>query len=189
MLFPTGIFALFFAVVVLCHWSLVRFRPAWDKPFLLAANLAFCAFWSVEFCAALILVGLWAWGIGLLACKGRARAWLWLGIAGALASLFWSKYTNFFLQEVVARLDWLGLGPMPLLDIVLPVGVSFYVFQAISYMVDAQRGAAEPEQSPFNVLVYLTFFPQLAAGPIVRAAHFLPQLHTPPVGWIPSWEG
>jgi len=135
MLFPTGIFALFFAVVFLGHWSLVRFRPAWDKPFLLAANLAFCAFWSVEFCAALILVGLWAWGIGLLVCKGRGRAWLWLGIAGALAWLSWFKYTNFFLQELVARLDWLGLGP------------------------------------------------------IVRAAHFLPQLHTPPVGWIPSWEG
>jgi D-alanyl-lipoteichoic acid acyltransferase DltB (MBOAT superfamily) len=69
---------------------------------------------------------------------------------------------------------------MPLLDIVLPVGVSFYVFQAISYMVDAHEGAAEPEPSPLNVLVYLTFFPHLAAGPIVRAAHFLPQLHTPP---------
>lgn len=180
MLFPTGIFAIFFAVVFLGHWSLVRFRPEWHRGFLLAANLAFYAFWSVELCAALLLVGLWAWGIGLLAGQRRSRPWLWLGVGGTLAWLFWFKYTNFFLQEVVARLDWLGIGPMPLLDIVLPVGVSFYVFQAISYMVDAHEGTAEPEPSPLNVLVYLTFFPHLAAGPIVRAAHFLPQLHTPP---------
>ncbi len=180
MLFPTGIFAIFFAVVFLGHWSLVRFRPAWHKPFLLAANLAFYAFWSVELCIALMLVGFWTWGIGLLAGRGRSRPWLWLGIAGTLGWLFYFKYTNFFLQEILGRLDWLGLGPMPLLDIVLPVGVSFYVFQAISYMVDAHEGAAEPEPSPLNVLVYLTFFPHLAAGPIVRAARFLPQLHTPP---------
>jgi alginate O-acetyltransferase complex protein AlgI len=170
MLFPTGIFAIFFAVVFLGHWSLVRFRPEWHRGFLLVANLAFYAFWSVELCGALLLAG-----------RGGPRRWLWLGIAGALAWLFWFKYTNFFLQEVVARLDWLGIGPIPLLDIVLPVGVSFYVFQAISYMVDAHEGAAEPEPSPLNVLVYLTFFPHLAAGPIVRAAHFLPQLHTPMV--------
>ncbi|UPY36314.1 MBOAT family O-acyltransferase [Sediminicoccus sp. KRV36] len=180
MLFPTGIFAIFFALVFLGHWSLVRFRPAFDRPFLLAANLVFYAFWSLEFCAALLLVGLWTWGIGLLAGRRRSRPWLWLGIAGALAWLFYFKYANFFLVEVLARLDGLGLGPMPLLDIVLPVGISFYVFQAISYMVDAHEGAAEPEPSPLNVLVYLTFFPHLAAGPIVRAAHFLPQLHTPP---------
>jgi alginate O-acetyltransferase complex protein AlgI len=180
MLFPTGIFAFFFAVVFLGHWSLVRFRPDWHRGFLLAANLAFYAFWSVELCAALLLVGLWTWGIGLLCGHRRSRGWLWVGIAGTLAWLFWFKYANFFLQEVVARLDWLGIGPIPLLDIVLPVGISFYVFQAISYMVDAYEGAAEPEPSPLNVLVYLTFFPHLAAGPIVRAAHFLPQLHTPP---------
>jgi len=180
MLFPTGIFASFFAVVFLGHWSLVRFRPDWHRGFLLAANLAFYAFWSVELCAALLVVGLWTWGVGLLCGNGRSRTWLWLGVGGVLAWLFWFKYANFFLQEVVARLDGLGVGPIPLLDIILPVGISFYVFHAISYMVDAHDGAAEPEPSPLNVLVYLTFFPHLAAGPIVRAAHFLPQLHTPP---------
>lgn len=180
MLFPTGIFAAFFAVVFLLHWTFVATRPGLVRPFLLAANLAFYAFWSVEFCVALLAVGVWTWMIGLLAGARRSRAWLWLGIAGTLAWLFWFKYTNFFLQEVVARLDWLGMGPTPLLDIVLPVGISFYCFQAISYMVDAYEGEAEIERSPLNVLVYLTFFPHLAAGPIVRAAHFLPQLHTPP---------
>ena len=177
MLFPTGIFAIFFAVVFLGHWALVRVRPSLDRWFLLAANLVFYAYWSVELCALLLLVGLWTWGIGLLAGRGRSRAWLWIGVAGALGWLFYFKYTNFFLQEVVTRL---GLGPMPLLDIVLPIGISFYVFQAISYMVDVHAGDAEVEANPLNVLVYLTFFPHLAAGPIVRAAHFMPQLAVPP---------
>ncbi|WP_424811654.1 MBOAT family O-acyltransferase [Roseococcus sp. YIM B11640] len=180
MLFPTGIFAIFFAVVFLGHWSLVRWAPRWDRLFLLAANLAFYAFWSVEFCAALLFVGFWTWMIGLLAGGRRSRAWLWVGVGGALLWLGWFKYTNFFIQEVLNRAEFLGLGPIPLLDIVLPVGISFYCFQAISYMVDAYSGEAEVERSPLNVLVYLTFFPHLAAGPIVRAAHFLPQLHTPP---------
>ncbi|MDB5412275.1 MAG: alginate O-acetyltransferase [Rubritepida sp.] len=180
MLFPTGIFAIFFAVVFLGHWSLVRYRPAADRLFLLAANLVFYAFWSVEFCLALLAVGLWSWAIGLLAARRRSREWLWIGVAGALGWLFYFKYANFFLQEVLGRMEFLGLGPMPLLDIVLPIGISFYCFQAISYMVDVHTGDAEVERSPLNVLVYLTFFPHLAAGPIVRAAHFLPQLATPP---------
>ena len=177
MLFPTGIFAIFFAVVFLGHWTLVRVRPELDRGFLLVANLVFYAYWSVELCGLLILVGLWTWGIGLLAGRGRSRLALWIGVAGALGWLFYFKYTNFFLQEVVAGL---GFGPIPLLDIVLPIGISFYVFQAISYMVDVHAGEAEVETSPLNVLVYLTFFPHLAAGPIVRAAHFLPQLAVPP---------
>ncbi|MBS7813145.1 MBOAT family O-acyltransferase [Roseococcus pinisoli] len=176
MLFPTGIFALFFAVVFLGHWTLVRVRPSLDRWFLLGANLAFYAFWSVEFCAALIAVGLWTWGVGLISAKGRSRVALWIGVAGTLGWLFYFKYANFFLQEIVARLGF----PAPILDVVLPVGISFYCFQAISYMVDVHDGDAEVETNPLNVLVYLTFFPHLAAGPIVRAAHFLPQLRVPP---------
>jgi alginate O-acetyltransferase complex protein AlgI len=176
VLFPTGIFAIFFAAVFLGHWTLVRVRPSLDRWFLLAANLVFYAFWSLEFCAALIAVGLWTWGVGLLAARGRSRPVLWVGVAGVLGWLFYFKYANFFLQEIVARLGF----PAPILDVVLPVGISFYCFQAISYMVDVYADDAEVEANPLNVLVYLTFFPHLAAGPIVRAAHFLPQLRVPP---------
>jgi D-alanyl-lipoteichoic acid acyltransferase DltB (MBOAT superfamily) len=180
MLFPTGVFAFFFAVVFTLHWVLVRRAPALVRPFLLAASLVFYGFWSVSFCAALVFVALCAWAIGLRVANGQGRGWLWLGVGGALAWLFWFKYTGFVLREVGGTLAMLGLGTPPVLEILLPVGVSFYVFQAISYMVDVHRGDVPPARAPLDVLVYLTFFPHLAAGPIVRAAHFLPQVASLP---------
>ena len=174
MLFPTGVFALFFATVFAGHWLAVRFVPGLVRPFLLAASLAFYAFWSIPFCAALLAVGLFAWGIGLKVRE--APGWLWLGVGGMLAWLGAFKYTGFLLREATPIAVSLGLPPLPAPEILLPVGISFYVFQAISYLIDVRRGDAAVERSPLNVLVYLTFFPHLAAGPIVRAAHFLPQV-------------
>ena len=136
MLFPTGVFALFFATVFLVHWALVRGAPALVRPFLLLASLVFYGFWSVSFCAALIAVGLFTWAIGLRAAKGRGRGWLMLGVGGVLAWLFWFKYAGFVAREVDGALALLGLGQVPLLEIVLPVGISFFVFQGISYVVD-----------------------------------------------------
>jgi D-alanyl-lipoteichoic acid acyltransferase DltB (MBOAT superfamily) len=180
MLFPTGIFAIFLAVVFAVHWTLVRHAPGLVRHFLLCASLAFYAFWSATFCVALVVVGLFAWGIGLLAAQGRGTGWLRAGIAGALAWLFWFKYAGFAQREVASALALLGIDAPPALEVLLPVGVSFYVFQAISYMVDVHRGHADAARDPVDVLAYLTFFPHIAAGPIVRAAHFLPQLATPP---------
>lgn len=176
MLFPTGVFALFFAVVFAVHWLLVRHAPALVRPFLLLASLVFYSAWSLPFAGALLLVGLWAWGTGLVVARGQGRGWLVLGVAGSLAWLGWFKYTGFLLAQAAPLAVALGLPPLPAPEILLPVGISFYCFQAISYMVDVHRGDAAPERSPLNVLVYLTFFPHLAAGPIVRAAHFLPQV-------------
>jgi len=187
MLFPTGVFAAFFAVVFLTHWTLVRAAPRLVRPFLLAASLVFYGFWSWTFCAALVLVGLAAWAIGLKVEGGRNRPWLWAGVAGALGWLFWFKYAGFVLREVSATLAWLGLGTPPVLEIILPVGISFYVFQTISYLVDVHRGDARAARAPLDVLVYLTFFPHIAAGPIVRAAHFLPQVaNLPDAARIPA---
>jgi D-alanyl-lipoteichoic acid acyltransferase DltB (MBOAT superfamily) len=187
MLFPTGAFALFFAVVFTLHWGLVRWRPGLVRGFLLAANLVFYGFFSWRLCAGLVALGLLCWAVGLRVSdtEGRARrGWLTLGVAAALGWLGYFKYTNFLLQEVAGRIaEAFGAAPPPFLDIVLPVGISFYCFQAISFMVDVHRGDARPERGAsgaLNVLVYLTFFPHLAAGPIVRAAHFLPQVAATP---------
>ena len=180
MLFPTAVFALFFGVVFVIHWTLVRLVPRLVPAFLLAASLVFYGFCSWTFCIALVFVGLCAWAIGLKVKGGNNRAWLWGGIAGALLWIFWFKYTNFMLREVSGTLEWLGLGTPPALEIILPVGVSFYAFQTISYLLDVHRGDARASHAPVDVLFYLTFFPHIAAGPIVRAAHFLPQVATVP---------
>lgn len=180
MLFPTGLFAIFFAMVFAGHWLLVRHLPALVLPFLLAANLVFYAAFSLPFCAALLGVGLWTWAIGRGVGEGRGRGLLWLGVAVVLLWLGWFKYTGFLLREASPIAVALGLPPLPVPEILLPVGISFYVFQAISYMVDVHRGDARAEGSPLKVLVYLTFFPHLAAGPIVRAGRFLPQLQAAP---------
>ena len=89
------------------------------------------------------------------------------------------KYYAFFVEDVGDVLDTIGLGlPLPLLTILLPIGVSFFTFQAITYVVDVKRGDAEPA-SLVDAAVYLSFFPHLVAGPIVRASEFLPQLKAP----------
>lgn len=179
MLFPTGVFALFFALVFTLHWGLNRW-PLADRLWLLLASAGFYAFWDARLCLLLGGVGLWAWGMGRLLAVG-GRRWLWPGVAGVLAVLGLFKYADFFLAEIAGRFALLfGWQPPELLGLVLPVGISFYCFQAISYMVDVSRGDLKPERGPLNVVLYLGFFPHLAAGPIVRAAHFLPQLQARP---------
>jgi D-alanyl-lipoteichoic acid acyltransferase DltB (MBOAT superfamily) len=178
MLFPTGLFAAFFAVVFAVHWSLNR-KPYLNRLFLVSASLVFYAAWDWRFCTLLVGSAVWSWAIGLLVAARRPGA-LALGVAGHLLLLGYFKYANFFIAEFAALLVRLGLPAPALLDVVLPVGISFFTFQGISYIVDVARGDARPEPSPLNVMVYITFFPHLAAGPIVRAAHFLPQVAAPP---------
>ncbi|MCX7373905.1 MAG: MBOAT family protein [Alphaproteobacteria bacterium] len=179
MLFPTGVFAIFFLLVFAGHWALNRW-PLANRLWLLAASFAFYAWWDVQLCLLLLAVGVWAWGIGRLV-EGRGGHLLWLGVAGVLAVLGLFKYADFFLEEVAGRFALaFGMEAPSLLGLVLPVGISFYCFQAISYMIDVSRRDTAAERAPLNVVLYLGFFPHLAAGPIVRAAHFLPQLAARP---------
>jgi D-alanyl-lipoteichoic acid acyltransferase DltB (MBOAT superfamily) len=101
------------------------------------------------------------------------------GVAMNLAVLGWFKYYGFFATSLDNTLNDIGLGmPLPLLQITLPIGISFFTFQAISYLVDISRGAVRPMR-PLDFAVYLSFFPHLVAGPIVRASEFAPQLSRP----------
>jgi D-alanyl-lipoteichoic acid acyltransferase DltB (MBOAT superfamily) len=104
---------------------------------------------------------------------------LGLGIALNLGLLGWFKYYEFFAGSLDDRLEGLGIGaPFPLLEITLPVGISFFTFQAISYLVDLSRGEIRPMKA-LDFATYLSFFPHLVAGPIVRASEFAPQLEQP----------
>ena len=182
MLFPTVQFAIFFTVVLAVSWALMPRQSLW-KPFILAASFAFYAAANWKFCFLLAGITLWNQGAAVLIQRtpeDSKRKWIVrAAVAGDLLVLGVFKYYSFFVQDIGDVLDSVRLGlPLPLLTILLPVGVSFFTFQAISYVVDVHRRVIEPA-SLLDAAVYLSFFPHLVAGPIVRAREFLPQLATP----------
>src|SRR3954468_6429049 len=153
------------------------------KPFILVASYVFYAGANPKFCLLLAAVTLGNQAAAVLIHRtaGERRRSVILAVAVTLdlAALAVFKYYGFFVQSLAHTLDRVGLGlPLPLLTIALPVGVSFFTFQAISYVVDVKRRLVEPS-SLLDVAIYLSFFPHLVAGPIVRAREFLPQLQEP----------
>jgi alginate O-acetyltransferase complex protein AlgI len=182
LLFPTVQFAIFFPVVLTLSWGLMPRRHVW-KPFIVGASYVFYAAANWKFCFLLGGITLWNQAAAQLIHRSpdeRMRKWIVrVAVAGDLAVLGVFKYYSFFVQDIQRVLDGAHLGmPLPLLTIALPVGVSFFTFQAISYTVDVHRRTIEPA-SLLDAAVYLSFFPHLVAGPIVRAREFLPQLVTP----------
>ncbi|MGE0716822.1 MAG: MBOAT family protein [Alphaproteobacteria bacterium] len=183
MLFPTVQFLVFFSAVFLVHWRLVG-RPRLDKAFLLAASWFFYASWHPVFLLLLIFSAANSWAAGRLLdgaaddrVRGRIAA---ASVALHLATLGFFKYYGFFADALLALGRSVGVAlPVPLLEIVLPVGISFFTFQGISYVVDVKRRDAAAARGPLDVFLYISFFPHLVAGPIVRAANFLPQLAAP----------
>jgi alginate O-acetyltransferase complex protein AlgI len=182
MLFPTAQFAIFFAIVLTLSWALMDRQRLW-KPFILLASYVFYATADWRFCLLLGGITLWNQGAAKLihrsADDGRRRLICAAAVAGDLLALGVFKYYGFFTQDIDRVLNSAGLGlPLPLLTIALPIGVSFFTFQAISYTVDVKRRLIEPATT-LDAAIYLSFFPHLVAGPIVRAREFLPQLATP----------
>lgn len=179
MLFPTMTFALFFVVVLGISWRLNDRPIAW-RWFVLAASYVFYGWWDPVFC--LLLAGstvgnhLVVSAIHASRSERAARSWMVLGVVLNLGLLGFFKYYGFFVDQLLAALEPFGLAPTPLLiKVTLPVGISFFTFCAISYVVDTYRR----EQDPIPLLdfgVYLSFFPHLVAGPIVRVSEFAPQL-------------
>jgi alginate O-acetyltransferase complex protein AlgI len=182
VLFPSVQFAIFFPVVLTVSWALMPKPRAW-KPFILAASYLFyaCASWRFVFLLTGVTLGNQAAAVLIARTAGERRRRLIVGLAVALdlGLLGVFKYYSFFAQQWADVAGNLGLGStLPLLTIALPVGISFFTFQAISYVVDVKRRAVEPA-SLLDFAVYLSFFPHLVAGPIVRAREFLPQLKSP----------
>jgi alginate O-acetyltransferase complex protein AlgI len=181
LLFPTVQFAIFFPIVLALSWALMPKQRLW-KPFIVVASYVFYAAADPRFCILLAAVTL----LNQAAAKAihasedeRRRKWI-TGVAVALdlGLLAAFKYYGFFAQNVDDLLNTWGLSPTaPLLSIALPVGISFFTFQAISYTVDVKRRLVEPA-STIDVAIYLSFFPHLVAGPIVRAREFIPQLQS-----------
>ena len=179
MLFPTIQFALFFVVVLTANWLLLPHPTRW-KRFMLVASYVFYGAWDWRFLGLLIGSTIFnqvmAVGAHRADDDGDRRWWLRGAVAGNLVALGWFKYYGFFASSLVNLLRPVGLDlPIPLLQITLPVGISFFTFQAMAYVIDVGRGRQTP--SPLlEFAVFLAFFPQLVAGPIVRSSEFVPQL-------------
>jgi D-alanyl-lipoteichoic acid acyltransferase DltB (MBOAT superfamily) len=179
VVFPSVEFAIFFPVVLTLSWALMSRQHVW-KPFMLTASYAFYAWANPMFCVMLAAITLGNQGAAQLIHRSedkRVRKRIVIAaVAANLATLGVFKYYGFFATEVNGVLDDAGLGlPLPLAAIALPIGISFIVFQAISYTVDVYRRVIEPGRT-IDVALYLSFFSHIVAGPIVRAKEFLPQL-------------
>lgn len=183
MLFNSYAFLLFLPIVWLLYVLLPK-RPGVQNVLLLAASYTFYAWWDVRFLlliAGLSLVG-WLTGLGIARAGRESRRARWLcvlcitvcvGVLGAF------KYYDFFISSLVEALSSLGLTLyLPLWRVVLPVGISFYTFQVISYVVDVRRGVSPASRDAVAFFTFISFFPQLVAGPIERARDLLPQLAT-----------
>ncbi|MGD9658187.1 MAG: MBOAT family protein [Methylocystis sp.] len=184
MLFPTLAFALFFMLVFALAWACAS-RATLRKAFLLGASYFFYGWWDWRFTALLAGSSAFNYFGGALLGQTRgdgARRWIVAGaVAVNLATLGFFKYYDFFLNSLTDLLLKLGLQrDMPFLEIILPIGISFFTFQGISYVVDIYRNRIKPVSSPLDLFLYISFFPQLVAGPIVRGSDFLPQLSKPP---------
>ncbi|HJS26057.1 MAG TPA: MBOAT family O-acyltransferase [Actinomycetota bacterium] len=182
MLFPTTDFALFLVVVFVLHWLLDPHHTLW-RWFILAASYVFYGWWDPQVVWLLALVSTMAWGSALWVevaqdDRGRRRRTL-VAVAALLLPLAWFKYYGFFALNLANAFDSIGLSPpLPLLQVLLPIGISFYTFMAISYVVDVSRYEIVPS-GWLDVSVYLAFFPHLIAGPIVRGDELIPQIRRP----------
>ncbi|MEO1100721.1 MAG: MBOAT family O-acyltransferase [Pseudomonadota bacterium] len=183
MLFVELRFFALFAIVFGLVWTLKS--NEWRKRVLTLASYVFYGAWDWRFLGLILFVTAVSYAVGAVAehrppGDARRKRALTLGIVAALGVLGLFKYFNFFTDSFVDFAGLMGLSASSVtLNLVLPVGISFYTFQAISYMVDVHRGDVAAKRSVLDVAFYIAFFPQLVAGPIVRAATFIPQMDTP----------
>jgi alginate O-acetyltransferase complex protein AlgI len=182
VLFNSLSYAWFLPLVFGLYWWLAKVGDGikWQNRFVLAASLLFYGWWDWRFLSLLIVSSLTDYFVGLKMSQSaneRERKWLIsisLGVNLGMLAVF--KYFNFFLHSLERGLSSLGLdSEMPALEILLPVGISFYTFQTLSYAIDIYRRELPATRNPVNFMAFVSFFPQLVAGPIERAAKLLPQ--------------
>lgn len=181
MLFNSIHFLLFLPIVLLG----VAVLPArWRNPFLLVASYYFYGSWDWRFLSLIFLTTAVDYTVGHLMYDtrdpGRRKIILTVAICINLGILGIFKYFNFFVQSAMTALNAVGLHASPwTLSIILPVGISFYTFQSMSYAIDIYRREMEPARHFWDFALYVAYFPQLVAGPIERATHLLPQILQP----------
>jgi D-alanyl-lipoteichoic acid acyltransferase DltB (MBOAT superfamily) len=169
-------FVVFFLVVVAVYWALSH---TWQNRWLLVTSYVFYGYvhpWFLGLIAFSTTVDWWA-ALRMERDPARRRLYLGLSIASNMGMLAFFKYFNFFSASIGQVLASVGLSStIPAVDVLLPVGISFFTFQALSYTVDVYRGQLAARTSLVDVATFVALFPQLVAGPIERATHLLPQV-------------
>jgi alginate O-acetyltransferase complex protein AlgI len=179
MLFNSGVFLKFFAGFLLLYW-LVRNHLRARNILIVLASYLFYGWWDYRFLGLILFSSLLDYFVGLGIARQndarRRKLWLTASVAANLGILGFFKYFDFFVTSFGSLLQKLGVPFQPsTLGIILPVGISFYTFQAMSYTIDVYRGNIPACRNVINFLAFVSFFPQLVAGPIERASHLLPQ--------------
>lgn len=199
MVFNSLVFLAFFLVV----YGLYRALPfRGQNILLLVSSYFFYGWWDWRFLSLIFIstaVDYWA-GLAIHQAESnhrKRRIALWVSLAVNLGFLGFFKYFNFFADNLLVLLHTVGVDSVPRhLDIILPVGISFYTFQTMSYTLDIYRGQLKPTRSFLDFAAFVSFFPQLVAGPIERASRLLPQIENPRIitgadlekgGWLIFW--
>ena len=185
MVFSSIEFLFFFLPLVAIAYYLVRSRPSLQTMLLLGASLGFYVWGSGAYVLILLASILlnWGGGLGIHHFKRahqpcRAQGILMAGVGLNLLLLIYYKYIGFFLSQAVLLARYIDAPAPPVLDIALPIGISFFTFQGISYLIDIASGKETPLTSLAQFSLYIAFFPQLIAGPIVRYSDIAPQLQS-----------
>lgn len=177
MLFNSIEFAVFLPLVFLLYWFVFNRNLKLQNLFVVVASYVFYGWWDWRFLFLIAFTSFCSWGSGLYIGKAeskkKAKTWMWLNVILNLSILAVFKYYDFFVAEF-AQLFHISTSGL-LLKVILPVGISFYTFQALSYSIDVYRGKIEPTKDIIAFFAFISFFPQLVAGPIERATNLLPQ--------------
>lgn len=183
MLFNSIDFAVFLPIVFGLYWFVVQKNLRIQNALLLAASYFFYGCWDFRFLSLILFSTLVDYSVGLVLQKQEKqrtrKLLLWTSIAMNLGFLGFFKYYNFFLENFISSFSFFGFElEAQSLQIILPVGISFYTFQTLSYTIDVYKRKIEPTKDFIAFAAFVSFFPQLVAGPIERATQLLPQFYT-----------
>jgi alginate O-acetyltransferase complex protein AlgI len=181
MLFNSLEFAFFLPIVFILYWFITNHSLKLQNSLLLASSYLFYGWWDYRFLFLLMFSTFLDYFTGLQMEQSKnekkKKLWFWLSITVNLGFLAFFKYYNFFIESFIDLLSSFGIKPQIwTLQIILPVGISFYTFHGMSYVIDIYKGRIKATRNIIDYGVFVSFFPLLVAGPIERATHLLPQI-------------
>ena len=180
MLFNSIDFAIFLPIVFILYWFVSNRNLKLQNFFIVAASYFFYGWWDWRFLSLILISTIIDYSLGLKLSKAenlaKRKVLLWISILVNLGFLGFFKYYNFFLENFINTFSLFGAEiKVNSLNIILPVGISFYTFQTLSYTIDVYKRKLEPTKDLIAFSAFVSFFPQLVAGPIERASSLLPQ--------------